>query len=92
MAETREPTEDELIDFMDWLIDHKEPDETLDMSRVEVTDEPFDKFSEELLGPMSGEGALAGADGQDGEPNCRWWSGALYVVDLGDVRLLYRPG
>jgi hypothetical protein len=33
----REPTEDELIDFMDWLIDNKPPDDQIDMSRVEVT-------------------------------------------------------
>ena len=81
-------TEDELIDFMDWLIDHKLPSEHLDMSKVEVTEEPLERFSEEVLGPMTGEGTL---NGEDGEANCRWWSGALYVVDFGDVRLMFRP-
>ena len=32
MSDEREPTEDELIDFMDWLIDHKPPDEQIDMT------------------------------------------------------------
>ncbi len=91
MPDDREPTEDELIDFMDWLIDHKLPDEQIDMARIEVTPDPMDKFSEDLLGPATGEASLP----DDANPNApravRLWAGALYVVDLGDVRLLYRP-
>ena len=87
----REPTEDELIDFMDWLIDHKLPNEQIDMSRVEVTLDPFDKFSENILGPATGEDSLPDYENPDDPRPVRWWDGAIYVVDLGDVRLLYRP-
>ncbi len=87
----REPTEDEIIDFMDWLIDHKPPDDQIDMARIEVTLDPMDKFSEDLLGPATGEDVLADDANPDARRPLRWWAGALYVVDLGDVRLLYRP-
>ncbi len=50
----REPTEDELIDFMDWLIDHKPEDDQIDMSRIEVTLDPMEKFSDDTLGPATG--------------------------------------
>jgi hypothetical protein len=57
-----------------------------------VTLDPFEKFSEENLGPMTGEDSLPDLDNPDEPRPIRWWDGALYVVDLGDVRLLYRPG
>ena len=90
-TDSREPTEDELIDFMDWLIDNKPPDEQIDMARVEVTADPMEKVSENLLGPPSGEDSLPDYENPESPRPIRWWSGALYVVDLGDVRLLYRP-
>ena len=95
MTECREPTEDELIDFMDWLIDRKLPSEQIDMSKVAVMDEPLEYFSEERLGPPTGTGTLPGSAAADGavdgaaELPCMWWRGRLYVVDLGDVRLVY---
>ena len=55
MSDEREPTEDELIDFMDWLIDHKLPDEQIDMARIEVTSDPMKKLSEDNFGPATGE-------------------------------------
>ena len=89
MTEIREPTEDELIDFMSWLIDHKLPSEQLDMSKVAVMQEPMSFFSEQGLGPADGSDTVADfATGEDG-PNCQWWDGRLYVVDLGDIRLVY---
>ena len=91
MAEIREPTEDELIDFMDWLIDHKDPSEQIDMSNVLVTEEPMASFSEERLGPASGEGSLVEPTDEDAEPTCRWWDRKIYIVDLGDIRLVYEP-
>ncbi len=89
MTEAREPTEDELIDFMDWLIDVKLESDQIDMSRVAVINEPMEYFSDERLGPPTGSGTLP--DGGNGEPapECRWWEGQLYVVDFGDVRLVY---
>ncbi len=87
----REPTEDELIDFMDWLIDHKLADEQIDMARIEVTLDAMEKFTADTLGPATGEELLADADNPDVPRLVRWWEGAIYVVDLGDVRLLYRP-
>ncbi len=90
MTDEREPTEDELIDFMDWLIDHKLPDEQIDMARIEVTSEAMEKFSENALGPATGEESLPDYEYPDVPRAVRWWAGALYVVDLGDVRLLYR--
>ena len=89
--EEREPTEDELIDFMDWLIDHKLPDEQIDMSKIEVTSDPMEKFSEDSFGPATGEDTLPDYENPDATRPIRWWAGAVYVVDLGDVRLLYRP-
>jgi hypothetical protein len=90
-GDEREPTEDELIDFMDWLIDNKLPDEQIDMSRIEVTSDPMEKFSEDSLGPATGEDTLPDYENPDVTRPIRWWAGAVYVVDLGDVRLLYRP-
>ncbi len=91
MTDEREPTEDELIDFMDWLIDHKLPDEQIDMSRIEVTSDPMEKFSEDSFGPSTGEDLLPDDENPDEPRAVRWWAGAVYVVDLGDVRLMYRP-
>ena len=92
MAEdVREPTEDELIDFMDWLIDHKGPDDEIDMSNLLVTGEPLASFSEDRLGPPTGEEPLTEATDGAAAPICRWWDGRIYVVDLGDVRLVYEP-
>lgn len=87
MTESREPTEDELIDFMDWLIDHKLPDEQIEMSKVAVMTEPMEHFTVEKLGPPSGTGTVTSSEG--GSMDCSWWDGRLYVVDLGDVRLVY---
>ena len=89
MTETREPTEDELIDFMSWLIDHKLPSEHIDMEKVTVMAEPMEFFSEDSLGPADGATIEGDFADTDGEPNCRWWDGRLYVVDLGDVRMVY---
>ncbi len=91
MTDEREPTEDELIDFMDWLIDHKLPDEQIDMARIEVTSDPMEKFSEDSFGPATGEDLLPDDENPDAPRAVRWWAGAVYVVDLGDVRLMYRP-
>ena len=89
MTEAREPTEDEIIDFMDWLIDHKLPDEQIDMSKVVVMSEPMEHFSEEKFGPPSGTGTVSSSETEGGTMDCCWWDGQLYVVDLGDVRLVY---
>lgn len=91
MSETREPTEDELIDFMDWLIDRKPSDEAIDMGRIEVTDEELEGFSEEKYGPPSGMDIMEDTADPENAPICRWWDGKLYVADMGDIRLVYRP-
>ncbi len=91
MSDEREPTEDELIDYMDWLIDHKSADEQIDMAGVEVTSDPMEKFSEDNFGPSTGEDLLPDDENPDAPRVVRWWAGVVYVVDLGDVRLMYRP-
>jgi hypothetical protein len=89
MSEAREPTEDELIDYMDWLIDHVS--ESIDMGRIEVTDEELESFSEEKFGPPSGMAIMEDTTDPENAPICRWWDGKLYVADMGDIRLVYRP-
>ena len=89
MSAIREPTEDEMIDFMSWLIDHKSESEQIDMEKIAVMDEPLEFFSEDSLGPVDGAEFESDFADTGGQPNCRWWDGRLYVVDLGDVRMVY---
>jgi hypothetical protein len=89
MSDIRQPTEDEFIDFMSWLIDRDFDAGDIDMTKVEITDEPLEFFSEEKLGPMSGEGPFPDEE-TGGATASRWWDGLLYVADLGDIRMFYR--
>ena len=90
MSEIRQPTEDEFIDFMSWLIDRDLDAGDIDMTSVEITDEPLDFFSEDKLGPISGEGPFPDEETGGEDIATRWWDGLLYVADLGDIRMFYR--
>ena len=35
--------------------------------------------------------AVPDGENPDAPRAVRWWAGVVYVVDLGDVRLMYRP-
>ena len=61
------------------------------MARIEVTSDLMEKFSEDNFGPATGEDLLPDHENLDAQRVVRWWAGVIYVVNLGDVRLLYRP-